>query len=68
MMYSSQLRCQSRRARNAKLLRLLGLVGISALLVVGVFIRISPFEKKVGRASCPSHVIAAETGCYQRSL
>lgn len=68
MTYSSQLRCQSRRARNAKLLRLLGLVGISVLLAVGVFIRISPFEKKVGRASCPSHVIAAETGCYQRSL
>lgn len=36
MTYSSQLRCQSRRARNAKLLRLLGLVGISVLLAVGV--------------------------------
>ena len=68
MMYSSQLRCQSRRARNAKPLRLTGLVVFSVLLAVGVFIRISPFEKKVGRASCPSHVIAAETGCYQRSL
>ena len=46
MMYSSQLRCQSRRARNAKLLRLTGLAVFSVFWAVGVFIRISPFEKK----------------------
>lgn len=68
MMYSSQLRCQSRRARNAKLLRLTGLAVFSVFWAVGVFIRISPFEKKVGRASGPSHVMAAVAVCYQRSL